>query len=153
MGDQIKIEADRRHASHVDHPTHRPLSDGYELIGLRGEEAVAAAFGGSVDLRPRPAGDGGVDMLLTTRAGTFAVDAKAARKAFNLIVEVGKVRIFTIYILGQYSDLSDRVTLLGWEWGSSLLKAPKRDFGYGVINHYIHRSRLRRLSDLLDQME
>ena len=70
----------------------------------------------------------------------FVVDVKAANKPLNLIVEVGKVKAETIYILARAIGL-EGAQLLGWEWGRSLLQAPRRDFGYGVINHYIARGK------------
>jgi hypothetical protein len=151
--DVIREEAERRHDRHVGHPTHRPLSAGYELVGLRCEQAFVAMFGGCVDLSARPGGDGGVDARLklempSGEPRTFVVDVKGARKPGNLICEVGKVVKSTIYILGQYYDDGDYAVLLGWEWGSRLLAAPTRDFGYGVTNHYIARGALRHLDEL-----
>lgn len=146
--DAIQIEAERRHASHKNHPTHRPLSINYELIGLRGEEALAIMFGGAVDLRARPNGDGGRDNIIHTDHGTFPVDVKAARKPYNLIVETGKLKPRTIYILARYDEAEDRAILLAWEWSAALRAAPVKDFGYGVKNHYIPRAILRPLDEL-----
>ena len=156
--DPIKDEAMARHERHTDHPTHRPLSKGYELVGLRGEEALARYFGAQVDLSPRPGGDRGIDIPMTMRdrngnIKTFTIDVKAARKAFHLIVEQGKVKNRTIYVLASYSDKTDTATLLGWEWGRTILAAPLKDFGYGVINHYIPRERLRDLSELSERQK
>jgi hypothetical protein len=149
--DRLRREAQARHELHVDHPTHRPLSEGYELVGLRGEEALANYFGLEIDLVRRPGGDGGVDNKLCLSGFEYKVDVKCARKALNLIVEVGKVEPKTIYILASYSDEDDAAVLLGWQWGVVLMNAPKKDFGYGVINHYVPRSKLRGLDDLAER--
>lgn len=146
--DPIKAEAEARHAAHVDHPTHRPLSEDYELVGLRGEEALAKRFGLTVDMVRRPNGDGGIDNVLTLDGKQYVVDVKCARKAFNLIVEVGKVKPQTVYVLAAYYDETDSAELVGWEWGSIVLKAPTKDFGYGIENHYIPRERLRKIEEL-----
>lgn len=158
MDDAIRREAQLRHEAHIGHPTHRPLSEGYELVGLRGEEAFVEMFGGEVDMERKLGGDGGRDNSLPLRfvepatgslvAVVFLVDIKAARKPGNLIAEVGKVKPKTIYVLAKYDDARDKAELLGWEWGDRLAKAPRRDFGYGVINHFIPRGSLRKLTEL-----
>lgn len=149
--DQIKAEAEARHLSHINHPTHRPLSEDYELVGLRGEQALAEFFGLTVDMVRRPGGDGGVDNILNLSGAEYIVDVKCARKPFHLICEVGKVLPKTIYILAGYSDEADAAELLGWQWGVVLKRTSTRDFGYGVINHYIPRERLRNLSELVSR--
>lgn len=152
MDDPIRAEARRRHERHINHPTHRPLSSDYELVGLRGEEELARVFKGKVDLTPRPGGDGKKDLIVALRTGVdsierFKIDVKCARKAYNLIVEVGHVIPRVIYVLAQYDDAKDAATLFGWEWGYTVLNAPTKDFGYGVINHYIPRSKLRKMAE------
>jgi hypothetical protein len=37
-------------------------------------------------------------------------------------------------------------------WGRVLKQAPTRDFGYGVMNHYIASEKLRPMSELNDMM-
>jgi len=56
------------------------------------------------------------DMYLSTRSGKFSVDIKAARKGLQPPCRGWEGLPRTIYVLGQYSDAADRVTLLGWEW-------------------------------------
>lgn len=149
MDDPIRQEAEKRHQLHVEHPTHRPLSENYELVGLRGEKALADRFGLKVDMMRRPNGDGGIDNILCLNGINYPVDVKCARKPFNLIVEQGKIKSGnTIYILAQYFDASDTAVLLKWEWGWNLMASPVRDFGKGVYNHYIHVSKLRDLWEL-----
>src|SRR5208282_526728 len=129
----------------------RPLSDGYEEIGLAGELALERFTGVPMDMTRRPGGDGGRDCTITL-ATDFHVDVKAARKPFNLIVEAGKVRPRTIYILASYDDKTGEAELLGWEWGKKVLKAPIRDFGHGVFNHFIPRRELRHLDELKQRL-
>jgi hypothetical protein len=148
---EIQLEAKARCRRHESHPTHRPLSKDYEYIGLLGEKALAEFSGASLDLVPRPNGDGGKDALLHTICGDFPADVKAARKAFYLIVERGKVRPLTIYLLGQLEhENTDEpsVRLVGWEWAERVLRAPVRDFGCGVMNHHIPRTSLRKMHEL-----
>jgi len=146
-----------RHALHADHPTHRPLAKNHDLVGLHGEKALADFFGGSVDITMRPGGDAGVDLWANFRRrdGTvdrFRIDAKCARKPYNLIVERGKCQAETIYVLARFEDDPPRATLLGWEWGETLLRTKPRDFGYGVLNHHLPAAKLRGLQELLSRM-
>tara|TARA_Y100000034_G_C6718609_1_gene317797 strand:- start:116 stop:472 length:357 start_codon:yes stop_codon:yes gene_type:complete len=94
-----------------------------------GEAAFALQFGLRIDRSLRPAGDKGIDFWVKGAS----VDVKTARKAKNMIVEVGKVSA-DLYVLGQYYD--DGVDLLGWEWGEEMSRCPSRDFGYGILNHF-----------------
>jgi len=150
MDDPVAIEAARRHAAHVNHPTHRPLSVNYELIALRGEQAFADTFGLAIDLTARPGGDGGRDfeLRLLYPPQRFIVDVKCAIRAFNLIVERGHVAPKTIYVLAQYNPRNDRAHLVGWQWGEILRQAPVKDFGYGISNHYIPANQLRNITEL-----
>ena len=47
-----------------------------------------------------------------------------------------------------YSDDDRRAVLLGWEYGANLARAPVRDFGRGIVNHHIHRDKLRGMGEL-----
>jgi hypothetical protein len=149
----LKAEAAARHELHKDHPTHRPLSDDYELVGLRGEEKLSRVFGVPMDMMRRPNGDGGIDnvLRLNVRDGCqdFVVDVKTAKIPRHLLVEVGKVRPRTIYILAGYSG--DAADLLGWQWGRVVLQAPTGDFGYGVVSHFIPAGELRKIEELLSR--
>lgn len=148
MDKRLYEVATERHELHRDHPTSRPLSKDYEYVGLAGESAFAQATGLPPDLTLRAGGDKGQDFLLPLG---FSVDVKTARKAGHLILEVGKP-VADIYVLAEYSDETGKATLVGWTWGRLLAKAPSRDFGYGVINHYIPRAELRPMSELLKRM-
>ena len=146
--DLLTIEANARRDLHVDHASHRPLSEGYELVGLIGEAEFARVFGLPLDLSRRPGGDGRVDFIVPFR---ITVDVKTARKASNLIEEQGKVSC-DIYVLAEYSDDGKRADLIGWEKGEKLARAPVRDFGHGIQNHYIPRENLRPISELLKRV-
>jgi hypothetical protein len=137
--------AARRHALHENHPTHRPLSDGYEEVGLAGEAAFAAATGLEIDTEDRPGGDAGRDFILP-----LTIDVKTARKAFNLIVEVGHVNS-DIYVLAEFKD--GKAEMVGWAWGKELRSRPTRDFGHGVNNHFIPREELRPMGPLLRKFQ
>ena len=141
---RLRKIAQRRHDIHKNHASSRPLSKDYELVGLSGEVAFAEFSGLEVDWEERPSGDKGIDF--TTPNG-MTVDVKTARKAFNLIHEENKP-FADIYILAQYMDDAEEAALIGWEYGETLEKAPRKDFGYGIINHYIHKNKLRSMDDL-----
>lgn len=144
----LMIEADARQALHADHASHRPLSEGYELIGLIGEAEFARVFKQPLDLNRRPNGDSRVDFVVPFRV---KVDVKTARKPLYLIEEEGKVTC-DVYVLAQYFDEGQTAGLLGWEKGEVLARAPVRDFGKGILNHYIPRENLRPVSDLLNRV-
>jgi hypothetical protein len=55
-----------------------------------------------------------------------------------LIVEKSGLRPDTIYALvGLFDHRPNQAAMMGWEWGHKLSAAPVRDFGYGVLSHYI----------------
>lgn len=140
----LQNEADSRHDAHKDHASSRPLSEDYELIGLLGEAKFGALTGLMPDLERKLSGDNGIDFIVPLK---FSVDVKTARKPRNLIQERGKVSA-DIYVLAGYDDKTKKVTLLGWEWGAALLKAPVKDFGYGIFNHFIPVENLKPMSKL-----
>ena len=136
--------AQRRHDIHKSHASSRPLSKDYELVGLSGEVAFAEFSGLGVDWEERPSGDKGIDF--TTPNGK-TIDVKTARKAYNLIHEENK-SFADIYVLAQYIDNKEESILIGWEYGHVLKKSPRKDFGYGIINHYINKNKLNSMQDL-----
>ena len=139
--DTIIDFAKYRENLHKSHASSRPLSKNYELIGLLGEFEFARVFNMPVDLTMRSDGDKGVDFV--TPYGT--IDVKTANKAYNLIVEVGKVNA-DIYVLAQFNQDDLTVKLLGWEYGYRIENCPSKDFGYGVINHYMSAQELMSIS-------
>lgn len=145
----LRLEASARDAIHEGQLTSRPLSENYQMVGLRGEHAFAQYFNLPMDWKRRADGDNGVDFVLPLR---FTVDVKGFCKPHNLIVEQGKIRA-DIYVLAAVvgDDCADD-ELLGWEWGRIVAKAPVKDFGYGVLNHFIPRENLRPMDELLSKV-
>lgn len=146
--EMIQMEAEARHNAHKEHASSRPLSKDYELIGLLGEAKFGEICGFMPDLQRRLAGDSGVDFIVPLR---YSVDVKTARKPYYLIHEQGK-NFADIYVLASYDDGTKKVELLGWESGSALKKAPVKDFGYGIMNHYIPVKELRPMQELLKRI-
>lgn len=144
----LRHEANARHNLHKDHASSRPLSEDYELIGLAGEFQWGQLTGFAMDMSRRPGGDGGVDNFIYLR---YSVDVKTARKPYNLIHEQGKP-FADIFVLAEYSDETEQATLLSWEWGRVLARAPVKDFGHGVLNHYIPATELQALDALTSRM-
>lgn len=142
--DAIQALAGRRAELHAGQASSRPLSENYEDVGIAGEFAFGQFCGLMPDLDERPDGDGGVDFVLPL---LFTVDVKTARKAHNLIHEQGKP-FADVFVLAEYFDATRNARLVGWEYGRKLAAAPVRDFGYGVLNHYIARSELRPMDEL-----
>lgn len=141
----VRNEANERHETHRDHPSSRPLSVDYEFIGLMGEVEFAKATGFMLDLERKPGGDSGFDFVIPL---DFKIDVKTAEKAFNLIHEAGKPFRADIYVLAKYDPSLHTTTLIGWEFASVLKAAPTKDFGHGVINHYIPVAKLRPMESL-----
>lgn len=140
----LRIEAEERSKLHANHASRRPLSDDYDLLGLAGEAEFQRTFHVPLDLNRRPSGDGRVDFIVPLR---FTLNVKTARKPFYLIEEQGKVAC-DLYVLAQYFDDTRKAELLGWEWGQVLARAPVRDFGHGIINHFIPRDQLKSMAEL-----
>lgn len=112
--------------------------------GLHGERQFSIEFGIPMRLRlPRPGGDGGLDFILPQilfgKIHRIRVDVKAARKPAFLISKVHLTKPRTIYVLGRLHD-DYSVVLLGWNWGSAMMRSTPRDFGYGP-NHWIEELR------------
>jgi len=136
----------RRHALHVNHASSRPLSKDYEFIGLVGEAAFGMQFNLQVDLTDRPGGDNGTDFY--TSMGNL--DVKTALKPINLFREEGKAHAEKL-ILAGWDQTKRRVDFYGWEYEATIVEqcpVPK-DFGYGIMNHHKHRSKLRSMGDFL----
>ena len=129
---------------HAGHKSSRPLSRNYEAIGKAGEVALGRLKGWPVNWDILPGGDDRVDFK--TRLTT--IDIKTARKPYNLLREVG-VDHASVHVLAGYSWVDcHRVTIYGWETDETMVRQPSKDFGYGIVNHYRRRERLRDI-DLL----
>lgn len=148
-GQTIQDLARERTGLHRGQSSCRPLSRDYDLVGLAGEKAFEDASGLSMDRSARPAGDGGSDF--NVHVG-MRLDVKTARRPICLLVEKGHVDA-DIYVLARYDEATQSAELLGWTWAGKVLAAPVRDFGRGIINHYIPREKLRPMSALLQRLQ
>lgn len=148
MDERIQREAERRERSHAQHASNRNLADGKGCLkGLAGESVFADRYGLSLDLQPRPGGDAGRDFLLRTNIGTVTVDVKTAEIPRWLLVECSRCKPRTIYVLAALDSLS--AVLIGWEWGTTLMRTTPRDYGRrGIISYAIERRRLREMREL-----
>ena len=142
------FDNEARNSLHDGQKSQRILSENHNAVGMAGEFAFGEFSGFWPDTSDRVDGDGGIDFVIPLK---FTVDVKTARKAIHLIHEQGK-EFADIFVLAEYSDEKNTAKLLGWEFGSVLKKAPTKDFGYGVINHYIHRSKLRPMQELKERL-
>ncbi len=138
LAEQIVEQRDSLHRN--DH-SRRPLSSGYELIGILGEIAFAQTYLLPLDTRVRHNGDKGVDFR--TPIGT--IDVKTAQKAYHLLVEVGKADA-DIYVLAAYE--AGEVRFLGWEWGRAMTKCPVNEFRPGLHSHYLPAELLHSMAEL-----
>ena len=143
MNEYLEEIANQRSDTHKGHASQRILSKDYNLIGVYGEDAFARMFNLPIDDSVKPSGDKGVDFVLGLN---FTVDVKTAKLPFNLLLEVGKP-LADIYVLADFNGGNTK--LIGWEWGLRLGQAPYKDFGYGVINHYIPAEELRPMKELI----
>ena len=139
--DLLKI-AEQRSKTHVGHASQRVLSEDYNLIGVSGEFAFGEKFNLKVDDSIKPSGDKGIDFVLDLTVGK-------EQRSFTVDVKTARLPVVDIYVLADYNS-GDSI-LLGWEWGIKLSQAPSRDFGYGVINHYISALDLRPMEELYER--
>lgn len=147
LDELVAEEAKARAELHAGHSTALRKDDEREIIGLAGEVEFGDVFHQPVDFSRRLSGDGGIDFIIPLR---FTVDVKAACNPTYLIVPVGAV-VADIYVLAKYIE-PRKTPLLGWEWGTTLRQAPTRDFGYGVVNHYIPQGELKKMKELGDRI-
>jgi hypothetical protein len=139
-----------RDVAHERHASSRKLSEDYDALGIFGECKFAFEFGLQVDKHLRLGGDNGIDFH--TRAGT--VDVKTARKPFNLLVEQTKVASAAdILVLCQFLGFTVEPVLLGWAYREEVADSPVRDFGYGILNHYVPAAELRDIETLRPLIE
>jgi hypothetical protein len=134
----FEIEAERRAKPY----NTRKLAPDNELKGIIGEAEFAKAY--DQPMNWAVAGDGGIDFTVPL---AFKFNVKCAEIPKYLIHEYGKV-VADIYVLGKYLKAEKRCKFLGWETGEKLRAAPFKDFGYGIINHYIAREELRDMDDI-----
>jgi hypothetical protein len=139
--------ARERDALHKGQDSCRKLSAGYEYIGLLGEWYFSKLFKLPIDFSLKSDGDSRTDFK--TKAGS--IDVKTARKPYNLLREINKPHS-EIIVLAGYNEKEDDIYFLGWEYDKEMLKCPKKDFGYGVINHYKAADQLRSIKDLREML-
>ena len=129
--------------------SNRPLSYDYEILGLMGEMAFADFSGYEVDTSQRMDGDKGVDFVIDG----YTIDVKTARKAYNLIVEVGKVKA-DFYVLASLVSQYE-VELIGWETGREVSSSKTDEgklFKNNVHNHFIKAVDLQPMWKLRDKL-
>jgi hypothetical protein len=138
-----------RTSHHNNDRSQRILSRDHDKVGLAGEFVFGEFSGRWPDTSIKRGGDEGIDFHINL---TFTVDVRTARKPYNLIHEEGKPFSSDIYVLAGFNDDTQRASLIGWEWGSALSRAPTRDFGHGVINHFISADKLRPMEELAKRL-
>lgn len=138
----------QRHAIHAGSATSRPLSKGYEQVGLAGEQAFAAFAHVAWDRTLRPGGSGGVNFTINGKT----VNVYTARIPKHLLVETGKANA-DFHVLAGYAN--GQAHLIGWAHRKDVLAAPVKDWGGKGIqshaipaNHLIPMDRLLRWFDL-----
>ena len=136
----LEKEARDRHELHRGHPTHRPLSSDYELVGLAGEAVFAELYGLERDRERRPDGDDGKDFSFNG----WLVDVKTARKAYYLLVEVGHLGQADLYVLMSYAEEAEEAARpVGWTTREELVLREPRDIGgMGVLSYWVPRADL-----------
>lgn len=152
--DIIKIAKSRR-SVHKKHST--PIASGSEymgdIVGVTGEAKFAELFGLDIDEELYLNGDGGVDFIIQLDLHglgirDYTVDVKTYRKPYNVLLKKTKVGIVAnILVLASYKD--GESDLIGWQFGKVVAQQPKKDFGYGIINHFLHNSKLKDMNVLL----
>jgi len=147
-GQVAELVGRRRDEHRRSNPKRTQYSAGHDIVGAAGEIAFAREFGYSVDNILRQGGDT-ADFI--TPVGK--VDIKTARKAYALIVKKGS-RVSNVVILAQYHEKSRTATLIGWEWGSIVKKAPIRRMRPELPeNHFIVATELRPIDELKQLIE
>lgn len=125
----------------------RKLSPDYEQVGVEGEIAFHDLTGIELTNGGMSNGsDGGFDFKVD-----ITIDVKSFQTPYNLLVEQGKVKA-TIYVLCKVEKIGEdefKTEFIGWAWAEEVLAAPVKDFGRGVINHYIPAEKLHKPTDIL----
>lgn len=118
--------ANERHKQKKSLPSHNPMSDNYELVGVLGEMAYSLATGQEMDYTLRIEGDNGTDFR-----GGINVKTSEKGKGRHLIEYMDK-EIPPIYVYVLVDIKRKKATLSGWIRGEDFLKqAEVVDFGYG----------------------
>lgn len=136
--EMLRRIADDIESLHVNHASQRILSEDYLFMGLAGEYTLAKELAITYKISLQPGGDKGIDF--NTPIGT--VDVKTARKPYWLIVPVENKHPADIYVLAGYQDLGRIVTLIGWTYWNILKEQPAKDFGAGILTHFLEAAQL-----------
>lgn len=140
--DIAKHYGDIRTNLHKGQSSQRLISKDSDTVGLLGEILFALKYGYAVDLQERLGGDNGVDFSIALK---FTMDVKTTETLGNLLVEKGKVKA-DVYVLTYLHE--NKVEQIGWEWGRNIELVEPKDFGKGIINHYIWHENLKPMSEL-----
>jgi hypothetical protein len=116
-----------------------------------GQWEFGRQFNMAIDLTDRPGGDGRINFI--TDIGTLSVST--AQKPNNLLREVGK-ECARYHVLAKFSAKNQdsywyrhsSVRLIGWESDEVMLQQPTRDFGHGIVSHYLLARELRPIIEL-----
>jgi hypothetical protein len=142
--------ANGRSEAHDGDPSQRKWADGYDLIGVFGEELFAARYGLEINADTSKA-DPGWDFEI----GVYKFDVKTSTHVPRQIsptylkVEYGKCRDDVIYVLALYDKETKTGHLMGWEWGELVPQhSCEMTFITGVRNHAIAHDRLHGMGDL-----
>ncbi len=136
-------EAQQRHELHKGHPTHRPLSQDYELIGIAGEDCFEQVYGYERDRRLLPGGDGRCDFVVSERT----IDVKSYGSLPWLLREAEKPHAEILVLCAV--DVEQRwARLMGWELDEELVKIPPRKWPRQVTNHAVNMKDLKPMTDL-----
>lgn len=123
-----------------------------DKIGIEGEIAFGEKYGLMtywLGRESKPYGDGGIDFDVP---GLGTIGVKTAQKAYFLLEKATKATA-DFYPLGQYEN-DGEVSFIGWAYGSDLAKVLPKDIGKkGILSHYIHRSKLRPMQELIKLIE
>lgn len=125
----------------------------HDRRGLIGEKALAEYFGAEQDLRNKPGGDGGVDLMIWFADRWWAVDAKCSKYGDYLRVDVRKIKPLTIYVLVH--DQGGVGKCVGWAVGDTLKEIPPQNWcNNGVWVHALHKDdpRMRPMHELKDRV-
>jgi hypothetical protein len=139
----VRRIADTRRSAHKGRSSRRGLTKNFEEIGVAGELAFEVWSGIPMDRKPRPRGDS-TDFLIANRR----IDIKCYTKPICLLVERAKANQ-DYYVLAGWENEKE-ISLLGWADLETVLAAPYRDFGRGIVNYYIYAENLASMDDLID---
>lgn len=126
-----------------------------DIIGVKGEKAWEYLTGCEMDTSDRI--DGDMDdftnlFIIDGCPQFYTIDVKTARKPYNLLVKVSEInKPVDIYVLARYTDVTDTIDFLGWQWRTVMAHQPIKTFIL-VPSYYMHASKLQDIKKLLDHI-